>query len=225
MMRRLHAVLERLRDQRGFTLTEVLIAILIFGFVIAMGSMSVVQLAQAGSAAKVRALSSSNVIVGYETLDRQVRYADAINFPGVGASGDAYVEFRIPKAARVDSANPTSDLCVQWRYNPDTGVLQSRRWDAVASPTLPAFSTKARLVTATASATYPFQMIPAAAGGATTQALRITLEAGSSQNEGRTSINTVIVARNSSFGSVSNTDANGDGRSDTPVCYPTGVRP
>ncbi|WP_167050536.1 type II secretion system protein [Salinibacterium sp. ZJ77] len=212
---------------RGLTLTEVLISMLLFSFVIVISGMAVVNLARASTDARMRSESATNVLLAYQSLDRQIRYASSINFPGVAPSGASYIEFIVPRGSRspnVDGSDPTHDLCVQWRYIPSSGTLQTRQWEATASPSLPTFATRATLIETPASATYPFTMIPAKAGGAVTQSLRLVLEAGGANEKSRTKVNTQLVARNSSLGSPSNADANNDGQSDTPVCLPSGAR-
>lgn len=225
-MRRAQTLRERLvavreEGDRGFTLTEVLIAMMVFSLIIALSAVAVTQLARAATDASVRSQSSTNVLLAFQTLDRQVRYSSAINYPGVGTGGASYVEFRTLAAS-----SPTGqDLCTQWRYLPTTGILQMRQWRDTPSPALPAWTTKASLVATPASTTYPFQLYPATASGNTTQSLHLVLEAGGARAEGRTEVDTILVARNSSLASASNPDANGDGQSDTPVCRPVGSRP
>ncbi|WP_166868741.1 type II secretion system protein J [Salinibacterium sp. ZJ70] len=228
-MRALSRRLARLRatGDRGLTLTELIVSLTIFAFVLAIGGVTIVQVSRATVDAKMRSESATNVLTAFQYLDRQVRYADAINFAGIGGEGAAYVEFRIPRSSRPplhDGTDPQHDQCVQWRFLPDSGALQVRQWDDRAGVTLPEWATRARLITSEASREYPFQMIPARAGSAATQSLRIQLEAGGVPEHSRTRVDTRLVARNSSLASTSNLDGNGDGVSDVPVCSPLNVR-
>lgn len=219
----------RFASDRGFTLPEVLVSMVVFAVVISISSLAIVMLARASTDAKTRSQSSSEALVAFQVIDRQVRYSSSINYPGIGSSGASYVEFITPRASRPpkdDGSDPAYDLCTQWRYIPASGTLQMRQWESKPSPSLPLkWQTKATLVQTAASTTYPFELVPASAGGATKQSLRIQIEAGGTRESGRTSIDTTLIARNSSLTSQSNTDANGDGRSDNPVCQPTGARP
>ncbi|CAN5305422.1 hypothetical protein BH11ACT3_BH11ACT3_12640 [soil metagenome] len=214
--------LKLMRAQRaaGFTLIEVIVAMAIFTVLISVSFVAVTQLTRATTSAQARAQSSSAVLVVFQTIDRQVRYASAINYPGVGSTaGVSYIEFFTAAA----STNVGYDVCTQWRYDQTSGVLQMRQWKNGSSPST--FVAKASEIKGSASASYPFTLLPAVAGGALYQRLQLALQAGGARTADRTSITTTYVARNSSIQSVSNADSNGDAVSDNPVCLPVGARP
>lgn len=215
-----------MRDDRGFTLVEMLVAMAMFSILIIIAVTAAIQLSRASVTASSRSESSSAILNAFQLLDRQVRYADGINYAGVGTSGASYVEFRSP--ARPNPSDPSVTdpaTCSQWRFLPSTGVLQSRSWNDVIGVTLPGWQTRATDVAGLAGSEYPFTVYPATVSGSAYQRLGLELEAGGAKSEDKTQIDTVFVARNSSISSPSNADSNGDGKSDVPVCNPTGYRP
>jgi len=209
------------RRQAGFSLLELTAAMGIFSIFILVFIAAVVGVSRGTTTARNTAQSSSGALIVFQNLDRQVRYADSINFPGAGPSGARYIEFRTPAA---NSASGVA-TCTQWRFVPGEQRVESRRWQDITGPTLPSWSTKVGGITDLGGVGYPFSVIPASAVGSTQQQLRLTLEAGDATIGGETSIDSVFVARNSSLQSPSNVDNNNDGNSDTPVCNPTGSRP
>ncbi|MBI5162221.1 MAG: prepilin-type N-terminal cleavage/methylation domain-containing protein [Micrococcales bacterium] len=206
------------------TLIEMLVAIALFSIFIGISFASVTQLTRTATTATSRANSANAVVNVFSLLDRQVRYADSINFAGMGASGNSYIEFRTPASA----TNSGVVTCTQWRFDPTRDVIEYRSWPSAPSPQLPAFATKATDVQGTASSTYPFKLIQATAAGSLLQQLQLRITGGSPVASDQTDISTQYVARNSSNDparSPSNADANGDSVSDNPVCNPTGYRP
>ncbi|TQL41920.1 prepilin-type N-terminal cleavage/methylation domain-containing protein [Homoserinimonas aerilata] len=206
------------RTQAGFSLMELVVAMGIFSIFIAMFMAAVIGLTQGTTRAQLTAEASSGVLTVFQNFDRQVRYADAINFPG-DAGGATYIEFRTP----AESAPSEVTTCTQWRFLPDEGRIESRSWPDVAGATPTAWATKLTTAIDTGAADYPFKMIPASTSGSARQQLVLTLEAGNADMDAGASMSTTFVARNSSAGSPGNLDANGDGRSDAPACA-TGSR-
>lgn len=210
-----------LSDDGGLTLIEAIISMAIFAIFVAILMTSTVSLTRAASRAEIVARSANSVLTVFQNLDRDVRYADAINFPGLGASGAEYVEFRVPR--RNTTTNPT---CTQWRFNSNTGLLQMRRWDDLGSNSSPtAWSTQLTRVVNDPAPGYPFAMVPAKLGGSTMQQLTLTVSAGTLDPTFGAEVSTGFVARNSSIQSPSNSDAAAAGKSDTPVCTFSGSRP
>lgn len=214
------------RDDSGFTLLEVIVAVGLFSVFLAIFITSVTGLAGAVTKTKVTSESASTNQVVIGLLGRQVPYAEAINRPGPGmADPDVrYIEFQQPRSATTDLLR----ACIQWRYIPDDQLLQSRTWSLTAggaATNTTGWATRATDVIDLGAANTPFSMLPADPGaGLFRQQLAVTLASGVAGTE-ITSTETRIVARNSSASSVTNLDANVDGQSDTMVCMQAGGRP
>jgi hypothetical protein len=193
----------------GLTVVEFIVAMLIFSAVIAvfMGGLVIMTRSTATTQA-----------VAFQRMDKQVRYASAINRPGSGASGAVYVEFRT--TAVEAGSSPT---CTQWRYVPADGVLQVRSWvDTGGAPP----ATWRTLIDDVRNGVDepPFGFV-AADGTHLYQQLQVHLQVGPGERAGAES-RTTFVARNSSIDSSTNTDTSpADGQSDTRVCISTGGRP
>jgi prepilin-type N-terminal cleavage/methylation domain-containing protein len=201
---------------RGFTLIELSIAMGIFSIFLVVVLTSVISLTKASTQTQVTARSSSAELALFSRLDHQIRYADSINFSGIGApSGDTYIEFRTP----AESTTSGITLCTQWRFDPTAHTIQSRQWNDTTGTV--AGNTWDTLLTNVATDTtigYPFLLIPASGSGSSMQELQITIDAGNTSVKGAAIIST-FVARNSGVGlSPSNTDATTPGVSDHPIC-------
>jgi len=207
------------RSSAGFSLIELIVAMSIFTIFTAVFLAAVVGLTRGTTQARVTAEATSGVLLVFQNIDRQVRYADAINFPGQSpATGYRYIEFRTPAASM-----PTNvTTCNQWRYLPDLNRIESRFWVDAPGAVPSAWSTKLTTAVSAPGVTYPFEMIPAV--GTAKQQLKLTLTAGSSTVGATSMISTTYVARNSK-NSLTNAVGAG-GQSATPVCRtPTAVRP
>jgi prepilin-type N-terminal cleavage/methylation domain-containing protein len=218
MVRRAERLLPRLRagEDTGFTLVELVVAMAIFSIFITVAISSVVGITRASSRVQVTAMSSSQELVVFQRLDRQIRYASSINFPGAGPSGNRYVEFRTP----ADSAIGKVTLCTQWRFNVLTRSIQSRQWNDVVGSTATNWETELGNVADDGGSTYPFKLKPATNLGSAMQQLVLTLDTGNAAIKGA-AISTTFVARNSSLQnstSPSNADTLTAGVSDTPIC-------
>jgi prepilin-type N-terminal cleavage/methylation domain-containing protein len=203
----------------GYSLIELIVAMTIFTIFIAVFLAAVVGLARGTTQARASSESAGGVMLVFQNIDRQVRYADAINFPGASsATGYRYIEFRTPA-----SSMPTNETtCTQWRFLPDQKRIESRRWKDTPGSVATPWATKLATVISKPDATYPFALIPAA--GPSKQQLQLSIDAGLASGSGKTSISTSFVARNSSDTSVSNT-AGPDGQSVNRVCDRTDFRP
>ncbi|WP_159078208.1 PulJ/GspJ family protein [Salinibacterium hongtaonis] len=219
MARRAHEGLRS--EQSGFTLIEMVVAVGIFAIFMSLFLSAVIGLTRGTTQAKLNAETSSEVLIVFRAMDRQVRYADAINFPGVGSSGAKYVEFRTPSSSSVSGLT----MCTQWRFTPAKGTMESRQWQDIAGATPSPWSVKTASMIDTAGANYPFKMAPATTTGSARQQLVLTLNAGNPDANAVSEVSTTYVARNSSILSESNADANGDGQSDHLICNRTGLRP
>ncbi|WP_258723188.1 PulJ/GspJ family protein [Cellulomonas sp. NS3] len=204
----------------GMSLVELLVAMAIFTIVVSVFMAGLVTMTRNTVRTEITADASASVRRVFQRLDKQVRYADAINLPGNGPSGARYVEFRTP--ATVAASGVTT--CTQWRWDPTAKVLQSRTW-AQSAGSLPAWRVVATDVTVDSGVPgYPFQVLVAEPDHPR-QSLRVNLLLTSDASAGQVSTESTFVARNSSVESAGNADTNADGVSDTPACWRSGLRP
>lgn len=198
---------------------ELMAAIAIFAVFLAVVMSSILSITRASTKTQVTAQSSSAELSAFQRIDREVRYSDSINFPGVGfPSGDMYIEFRTPASSTASNVT----LCTQWRYDLGSRSLQVRFWNDGATPGT-SWQTIVSNVANEGIATYPFNMVAATNNGSTMEQFVLTLDTGNTVVKGA-SIQSTFVARNSSIASPSNTDDLVPGTSDVPIC-PGATRP
>lgn len=194
----------------GVTLVELLVAMVVYGVLSAVVVAAVVSLSRASDRVTGGSATQAAVWSAFVALDRQVRYADAINLPGT-TGGAAYVELR------TTAPTDTSPRCYQWRYTPSSGALQVRSWDA--APGAAPGSAWKTVVSGqpTAAGTQPFTTLTTTA---TTphELLRVNLVV-TAEGGGSSSLSTTFAALNTTPQSPGNADAAPqDGVSDQPVC-------
>lgn len=200
-------------DQQGFTLVELLVSMLVFAIFLTILISSIVGITRASTRVSVIAQTSNGILSVFQSMDRQIRYADSINFPATVANGNVYVEFRTPASSAPNGVT----TCTQYRYVPSTLSLQLRQWPDVAGTPAPAWINGLTNVANDGGSTYPFKMIPASSGGSLMQQLTLSIDGGAAPLKGA-AIATTFVARNSSVASPSNAQSLLAGTSDTPVC-------
>lgn len=117
-------VIKRVRDSKdkGLTLTELIVAMGIFVAVLAVFGAAIVSMSQTTVRAQATSDTTTDVRTVFQRLDKEVRYANAINLPGV-SGGDHYVEYLVPVST--GNAQP---LCVQWRFSTGERELLRRTW-------------------------------------------------------------------------------------------------
>lgn len=111
----------------GFTLVEALVAMVIF--VSAMSVMAAVVAAMTTNMSQARGVSTATdqTRLGFQRLDKQVRYANAISTPGP-AGGGWYVEFSMENPKRENGNSGQKDVtCQQWRVLAQR--LETRSWN------------------------------------------------------------------------------------------------
>lgn len=119
------AIRERLRSRQaddGFTLVELLVSMFLFLIVLALVASAtlVMEHGLRKSQGQSDNLDASRKVL--LLLDRQVRYANAITQPGVGATPTAtYIEWQSG-----DTNQPQT--CTQWRYDSAGATLAYRTW-------------------------------------------------------------------------------------------------
>jgi len=197
----------------GLTLVELLVSMAVFAIFITILLSSILGITRASTQAQVISRAASGALIVFQNFDREIRYADAINYPGSTASGRRYVEFRTPASSSIDNVT----TCNQWRFSPGTGLLESRKWvdTIVPTPTPTPWVTRLSVVFDD-GANYPFT-VQAAGVGSAMQQLTLSIDAGNAVQRG-SAIKTNFVARNSGIGSDSNANVLSAGASGARVC-------
>ncbi|MHA3703304.1 PulJ/GspJ family protein [Jatrophihabitans sp. YIM 134969] len=108
------------RDDRGFTLTEMLVSVAITGIVMVIVTGAVLQ--ASATSARVDAASSSQQQAhqAFDKLDRLVRWASGYSTPARAPDGNDYVEW-----LQTAGGTPT---CQELRLDRGTRQLQLRSW-------------------------------------------------------------------------------------------------
>lgn len=197
---------DRVREDSGVTIVELLVSMAIFVVVLVVFLAAVVTMSQATAKTQATGDSASQLRTVFQRLDKEVRYASAINPPGI-TSGNYYVEYLVPATVGTGDA-----LCVQWRYMATDGELQRRTWTPGAAASVTGWQT---MVTdlrndLTEPAQRPFTFHRAGVVGSKVflrQGITIHLDAGIGEagDQGGSQLHTFMVARNSSVNSVGNT--------------------
>ncbi|HVA60084.1 MAG TPA: prepilin-type N-terminal cleavage/methylation domain-containing protein [Mycobacteriales bacterium] len=119
---------EQPAGDEGFTLIELLVSMIILSIFMGVVTDAVVQMSR--GTLKVEAINASadQLDTAFLRLDKEIRYAAAINPPGqVGA--DWYVEFQ--------STYTGAPVCTQLRLDGASQQLQQRTWAENVSPVSP----------------------------------------------------------------------------------------
>lgn len=185
----------------GFSLVELMVAMAIFTIFVAVILTSIVAISRSAVRTQLVGQSTNSTLVVFGSLDRQVRYSDSINYPGVGTSGNRYVEFRVPAAS---TAGGLQAICYQWRFSVAGSRLESRQWNENDPTTATAWSPKLTDVANDGVVTHPFDVFPPNNTGQSSQQLTITLNPGTDAQNAGASMSTTFIARNTPVKSPSN---------------------
>jgi prepilin-type N-terminal cleavage/methylation domain-containing protein len=112
----------RRQGDAGMSLIELLVAMTIMGIFVAIFSTVAAKMFDSTKSQQARSgnLDSNRNIV--QVLDRQLRYANAVNAP-VTVNGSQYVTWR---SGSIGSSGKVQ-TCYQWRVTP-AGLMQQRSW-------------------------------------------------------------------------------------------------
>lgn len=204
----------RPRDDSGYTLIELLVAMGLFTFLIVIFMSGIVQMTRSTVRVQNVTGSADEARRAFTRMDRQLRYASAVNRP-VRVGDDWYLEFQ------TTSTGTTTGACTQWRLVDSGNRLQYRTWPDTGSPTASSWTTVASDVANDPTAQPPFSF---AAADSTYTRQRVTLFLHVTDGQpGSAEVRATFVARNTSTATVTNADATpADGVSDSQVCQQVG---
>lgn len=109
-------------DDAGVTIVELIVSMGIFVMVLVVFLAATVTMSRQAVRTQAVSDNASQLRTVFQRLDKELRYASAVNVPGT-SNGDIYVEYLVPATASTGDA-----LCVQWRYDVDARELQRRSW-------------------------------------------------------------------------------------------------
>lgn len=110
-------------DDRGVTLIEIVVAMMIMSVFMAMFTAGVVQMFHIANATESASTGQVQVNIAFLRLDKEVRYASDISTPGPSAAGaDVYVEYLMP-----DTGTGSNDCTELW-LDVTNQQLQRRTW-------------------------------------------------------------------------------------------------
>ena len=193
------------RGEAGFSLPELLIAMTIFGGLMAIVMVIVIQVSFQSADNMARSQQVSEVRIGLSQIDRQVRSGNVISDPAgetVANSGVA-----AGNSLRVFTQTNGVRRCVQWRVIfPDPpsqqGELQFRSWDPdwQSGGSVEAWSVVANDVVAPAAGDSVFRKVDPLSG-TSAQSVRVTLRVQGEQSSSKpTTVTSVLTGRNTVYG-------------------------
>lgn len=197
---------DRARQDSGVSIVELLVSMAIFVVVLVVFLAAVTTMSRTTARTQATGDSASQLRTVFQRLDKEVRYADAIN-PPAQSGGNIYVEYQIPATVGTGEAQ-----CVQWRFVTTTKELQRRTWTPGDASSVTGWQT---MVTDLRNDTSdpnqrPFVFHRAGPAGSKVvlrQGLAVHLDAGmgAAGDRGGSQLHIYMVARNSSTSSVGNT--------------------
>ncbi|HET9657929.1 MAG TPA: prepilin-type N-terminal cleavage/methylation domain-containing protein [Kineosporiaceae bacterium] len=201
------------REDGGYTLVELLVAMSLFAVLIAIYMAGIVQMTRSTNRVRNVTSSTDEGRRAFDRFDRQIRYASAVNRP-VEVGSDWYLEFQ------TTATGSGTGLCTQWRLLASTDQLQLRTWSDVSSPTATTWTTVASNVVNDPASQQPFTFHPADSTY-NRQRVDLLLVVGNSQ-PGGAQVQAAFVARNTSTATVTNSATTNPLVSDTQVCQQVG---
>ncbi len=190
--------------EAGVSLVEALVAMVIFVTLIAVMTSAVAAMTANMRQAEGVSLATDQVRLAFQRLDKQVRYANAINAPGEGDDGMGgwYVELSLedPDEARYGVGHGNNNkhgFCVQWRVKAER--LETRTW-RVNPGGNPVDTTSWTAVATGITYERAFDLVPADPLVAAHQGLKVDLRVQRSRKPiGRSQISATFFARNTSL--------------------------
>lgn len=109
----------------GTSLIELVVGMMLMAVFLGMFTGAIVMMNNAMNKAQSVNLTASQLNTAFLDLDNTVRYAAFISTPGIGTSGDWYVEMRV--------TNTGSEVCNQFRVDIASQQLQRRVWTVTSA--------------------------------------------------------------------------------------------
>ncbi len=193
---------------RGLGTVEFAVTMIVTGLLLAVVVPVLMSVARSYGRVQDTSLAADRGRVVLDRLDRDLRQASSVNLP-TRQGQRVFVEYRIEALE-----SGTTATCTQWRYNAANRRLDVRTWGDGATGS-PGWRRVLSNMVNDPAVEPPFAVQLA---GGVAQHQQLTVQLRLRLPNGQALTRTVLTARNSSAGSPSNADVDGDGASDTPVC-------
>lgn len=195
------------------TLIEMLVSMGLFTILLGIFMSGVAAMTDLTVRSRSAADSSDEVRRAYQRLDKQLRYASAVNRPGV-AGGNEYLEFQ---TSAVDVG--TDVMCSQWKLDASADTLAFRTWPDVDGAAASSWTVVASRVVNDPSTSPVFTYL-ATDEDHTKQRVAVYLDVESNQGDGA-ELRSTFVALNTTPTTMTN-EATSGGASKYPVCQQVG---
>lgn len=121
-------ILPRIRsDQRGLTLTEVLVAMMVMSLAAVVFLSTLASVQRSAAETDIRTRSNTQARLALQALDREVRSGNILYDPG--SSPDPYFRFKVYTQSNATTRQPSPGYtCRLWRITSD-GQLETRFWE------------------------------------------------------------------------------------------------
>ncbi len=174
----------------GFTLIELMVAMLIMSIVVLVALESFTTIITSQVRQVSISSSQSQLTLAFVTLDSEVRYSTGIDQPATDPSGTDYVNFEY-----YTSSNQLQ--CAELAYSPSAGVLDQRTWAVPASGTLPDPGSWASLASGLTTDGQPFYLVSTlgndTAAATNMEQLEVSLTSSAGRGPGAESSDSAIV--------------------------------
>ncbi len=203
------------RDDKGFSLVELLVAMLIFSLLMALLTGLLITIMNQANDNLGRQRAVEQARLGLSQIDRQIRSGNLILDPGL--DGEAVSGVPENFSLRIYTKEGGEDMCVQWRVifpdaASDFGALEFRSWQPADISTATSWHRVASNLVAptvvpvddTDSQSWPpFWLDPSLPTGSDAQNIRVTLRLSdpSARSDAKPQVLTsVVTGRNTVFG-------------------------
>jgi|SRR5690625_3515657 len=193
----------RNQRERGYTLVEALVVMLIFGVVFTLIMSILIQTSTSAADNMSRASQVQNAQLGLMQIDRQVRSGNVILDPANETY--AYSGVEPGYSLRVFTQTDGVHQCVQWRVKTDygRGVLEYRSWDPDRSGSsgVEDWAVVARDIVEAPDGGMPFERTNTAGTSAETSSVDVRLFVQAERTRSAaTAVETTLTGRNTIYG-------------------------
>ncbi len=197
----------------GMTLIEMLVAMMLFTVLIGVFMSGIAVMTDSTVRTQAATGSSDEIRRAYQRLDKQIRYASAVNAPGL-VGGNEYIEFETTAVA--PGEDPT---CTQWKLDAAADTLAFRTWPDLATATASTWTVVASRVL-NVPATEPVFTFQPVDEAHTKQRVDVFLKVKDARGDGA-ELKSSFVALNTTPTTVTN-EVIASGASKYPVCQQVG---